>query len=157
MPAMIRSPKDFCAGLIYVSIGLIAIYLGSELPMGTAIKMGPAYFPTVLGSLLSLLGLASLVRSFFRKGEPIPAFAWRPLLMITVATVVFGLILRGAGFVVALPLFIFMTAYASVNFRWVPTLVVAAVTTLLCALVFIKGLGVPMPLVGKWFSGWFGG
>src|SRR5262245_10980122 len=126
MHSMIRSPKDFAAGLIYLSIGLVAIFLGRELPMGTALKMGPAYFPTVLGSLLSLLGLASVVRSFTQKGEPIPAFAWRPLLMITVATVVFGLILRGAGFVIALPLFIIMTAYASVHFRWVPTLVVAA-------------------------------
>ena len=157
MHSLIRSPKDFCAGLIYVSIGLVAIFLGRELPMGTALKMGPAYFPTVLGSLLALLGLASLVRSFVQKGEPIPAFAWRPLLLITGATVVFGLLLRGAGFVVALPLFIIATAYASVHFRWVPTLVVAIVATVLCALVFVKGLGVPMPLVGRWFTSLFGG
>ena len=157
MSSMIRSPKDFCAGLIYLSIGLVAILLGRELPMGTALKMGPAYFPTVLGSLLALIGLISLVRSFLQKGEPIPKFAWRPLLLITIATVVFGLLVRGAGFVIALPLFIIMTAYASVNFRWVPTLVVAAVATTLCALVFIKGLGVPLPLIGRWFSGWFGG
>ena len=157
MHSMIRSPKDFCAGLIYVAIGTVAIYLGRELPMGTAIKMGPAYFPTVLGSILALLGLASLVRAFTQKGEPIPAFAWRPLLMITVATVVFGLLVRGAGFVIAMPIFIIMTAYASVNFRWVPTLIIAAVATLLCALVFIKGLGVPMPLIGRWFSHLFGG
>lgn len=157
MHSMIRSPKDFCAGLIYLAIGLVAIFLGRELPMGTAIKMGPAYFPTVLGALLSLLGVASLVRSFMQKGEPIPAFAWRPLLLITGATVVFGLLLRGAGFVIALPLFIVITAYASVNFRWIPTLVIAAIATILCALVFVKGLGVPMPLVGRWFSGLFGG
>jgi hypothetical protein len=157
MHSMIRSPKDFAAGLIYLSIGLIAIYLGRELPMGTAIKMGPAYFPTVLGGLLSLIGVISLVRSFLQKGEPIPAFAWKPLLLITVATVVFGLLLRGAGFVIALPLFIIITAYASVSFRWIPTLVIAAIATFVCALVFVKGLGVPMPLVGRWLSGLFGG
>ena len=157
MQSTIRSPKDFCAGLIYLAIGLVAIWLGRDYPMGTALKMGPAYFPTVLGSLLSLLGLASLVRSFFQKGEPIPKFAWRQLLLITAATIVFGLLVRGAGFVVALPIFIIMTAYASVHFRWVPTLVIAAVATFLCALVFIKGLGVPLPLIGRWFSGWFGG
>ena len=157
MPAMVRSPKDFCAGLLYLTIGLLAIYLGRDYPMGTALKMGPAYFPTVLGSLLAFIGAISLVRSFVRKGDPIPAFAWRPLLIITGATVVFGLLLRGAGLVVALPLFIVVTAYASVYFRWVPTLVLAAVATLLCALVFVKGLGVPMPLVGRWLSGLFGG
>ncbi len=157
MHSMIRSPKDFCAGLIYVAIGSIAILLGREMPMGTAIKMGPAYFPTVRGWLLALIGVISLVRAFVQQGEPIPKFAWKPLLLITVATVVFGLLVRGAGFVVALPIFIIMTAYASVNFRWVPTLVIAAVATTLCALVFIKGLGVPLPLIGRWFSGWFGG
>jgi hypothetical protein len=157
MSSIIRSPKDFCAGLIYLAIGLVAIGLGREMPMGTAIKMGPAYFPTVLGSLLALIGLISLVRSFVQKGEPIPKFAWKPLLFITVATVVFGLLVRGAGFVIALPIFIVMTAYASVHFRWVPTLVIAAVATFLCALVFIKGLGVPLPLIGRWFSSWFGG
>ena len=104
-----------------------------------------------------LIGVISLVRAFVQKGEPIPAFAWRPLLLITVATVMFGLLLRPAGFVIALPLFIIVTAYASVHFRWIPTLVVAAVATFLCALVFLKGLGVPMPLVGKWFSSFFGG
>lgn len=157
MHSMIRSPKDFCAGLIYVVIGFVAIWLGRELPMGTAIKMGPAYFPTVLGSILALIGIISLVRAFVQQGEPIPKFAWRPLLLITAATVVFGLLVRGAGFVVALPIFIIMTAYASVHFRWVPTLIMAAVATFLCAMVFIKGLGVPLPLIGRWFSGWFGG
>ena len=52
LSSFIRSPKDFCAGLIYLAIGLGAIYIGRELPMGTALKMGPAYFPTVLGWLL---------------------------------------------------------------------------------------------------------
>ena len=158
MHTLIRSPKDFCAGLIYLAIGLSAIYIGrQDLPMGTALKMGPGYFPTVLGSLLSLIGFLSLVRSFMQQGEPIPAFAWKPLLLITGATVVFGLLVRGAGLVIALPVFMIMTAYASVQFRWVPTLIVAAVATLLCSLVFVKGLGVPLPLIGRWFSGWFGG
>src|SRR5678815_4944978 len=137
MPAMIRSPKDFCAGLIYLAIGLVAIWMGREYPMGTALKMGPAYFPTALGSLLALLGLASVIRSFLQKGDPIPALAWRPLLLITGATVVFGLLLRGAGFAIAMPLFIIITAYASVHFRWIPTLILAVVATVLCALVFI--------------------
>ena len=57
MSSLIRSPKDFCAGLIYLAIGLGAIYIGRELPMGTAFKMGPAYFPTVLGGLLAFIGV----------------------------------------------------------------------------------------------------
>jgi len=156
LSSFIRSPKDFCAGLIYLAIGLGAIYIGRELPMGTALKMGPAYFPTVLGWLLSFIGLISVIRSFTQQGDPIPTFAWKPLLLITGATIVFGLLVRGAGLVMALPLFIIMTAYASAKFRWGPTLALAAVATILCALVFVKGLGVPLPLIGRWFSGWLG-
>ena len=157
MSSLIRSPKDFCAALIYLAVGLSAIYIGRELPMGTALKMGPAYFPTVLGWLLAFIGLLSLIRSFLQKGEPIPAFAWKPLLWITGATIVFGLLVRGAGLAIALPLFIIMTSLASVKFRWGPTLVLAAVATVACALVFVKALGVPLPLIGRWFSGWLGG
>ena len=152
MSSLIRSPMDFCAGLIYLAVGLSAIYIGREFPMGTALKMGPAYFPAVLGWLLSFIGLISLIRSFVRNGPPIPAFAWRPLLLITGATVVFGLLVRGAGLAIALPLFVIMTAFASVKFRWVPTLALAAGATIFCSLVFIKGLGVPLPIIGRWFG-----
>jgi putative tricarboxylic transport membrane protein len=151
--SLIRSPKDFCAALIYLAVGLSALYVGSELPMGTALKMGPAYFPAVLGWLLAFIGLLSLIRSFLRKGGPIPPFAWKPLLLITGATVVFGLVVRGAGLLVALPLFVVMTAMASAKFRVVPTLVLAAGATIFCALVFVKGLGVPLPLIGRWLGG----
>jgi putative tricarboxylic transport membrane protein len=76
--------------------------------------------------------------------------------LIVAATVVFGLIVKGAGLVVALPLFVIMTAYASVKFRWVPSLILAAASTVFCVLVFVKGLGVPLPIIGRWFAGWLG-
>ena len=151
--SVIRNPKDFFAALIYLSVGLSAIYMAKELPMGTAVKMGPAYFPTVLGGLLSLIGAISLIRSLVSKGEPVPTIAWKPLLLIVAATVVFGLLVRGAGLLVALPLYVMMTAFASVKFRWGPTLALAAGATVFCALVFVKGLGVPLPLIGRWFGG----
>jgi hypothetical protein len=152
LSSLIRSPKDFCAALIYLVVGLGTILIGRDYPMGTAFKMGPAYFPTLLAGLLSFIGLISLIRSFVSKGEPIPAFAWKPLLLITAATVVFGLLVRGAGLVIALPLFVLMTSFASVKFRWGPSLLLAASATVFCTLVFVKGLGVPLPIIGRWFG-----
>ena len=140
--------------MIYLAVGLGTIFIGRDYVMGTAFQMGPAYFPTVLGGLLSFIGLISLIRSFAVKGEPIPAFAWKQLLLIIAATVVFGLLVRGAGLAIALPLFVMMTAYASVKFRWGPSLVLAAGTTVFCTLVFVKGLGVPLPIIGRWFGSW---
>ncbi len=153
MISPIRSPKDFAAAWIYLAIGVATIVIGRDYKMGTAFQMGPAYFPTVLGALLAFIGVTSLIRSFLQKGEPIPAFAWKQLLLIVAATVVFGLIVKGAGLVIALPLFVLMTAYASVKFRWGPSLLLAAGATLFCTLVFVKGLGVPLPLIGRWFAG----
>jgi len=95
--SLIRIPKEFCAALIYLVIGLSTILIGRDYPMGTAFKMGPAYFSTLLAGLLSFIGLTSLIRSFLQKGEPIPAFAWKQLLLIVAATVVFGFLVRGAG------------------------------------------------------------
>lgn len=150
---MIRSVKDFWTGLIYVFFGSSAVIIARDYGMGTALKMGPAYFPTVLGGLLVLIGIISLVRSFVRAGSPIGSFTVKGLLLVVASTVVFGLIVRGAGLVVALPVLVIVSAYASDEFRWGPSLALAAGLTVFCILVFLKGLGIPLPMVGPWFGG----
>ena len=147
-----RNPKDFWTGVIYVAFGLTAVIIARDYGMGTTLKMGPGYFPTVLGSLLILIGIVSVVRSFIQAGTPIGRFAAKGVFLVVVSTLVFGLIVRGAGLAVALPVFVIMSGYASVHFRWGPTLAVAAGLTAFCILVFLKGLGVPLPILGSWFG-----
>jgi putative tricarboxylic transport membrane protein len=155
MASPIRSIKDFLTGLIYVAIGtgtvLVAIF--SDLKIGTALRMGPAYFPLVLSFILIGIGLISLIRSFIQPGTPIGAFAVKGLVLVVVPTFLFGLLARGAGLIVALPLLVLASAMASRQFRWGPTLALAAGLTVFCALVFLKGLGVPLPLLGSWLGG----
>ena len=150
---MIRNAKDFWTGLIYVFFGSSAILIGREYGMGTAIKMGPAYFPTILGGLLVGIGAISVIRSFIVRGTPVGAFAFKGLTLVTVSALVFGFLVRGAGLAVALPLLVIISAYASTRFRWHPTLLLAAGLTVFCALVFLKGLGIPLPVIGPWFGG----
>jgi len=150
---MIRSTKDFWTGLIYIFFGSSAIIIARNYPMGTAIKMGPSYFPTVLSGLLILIGIISLVRSFLKTGTPIGRFTFKGLALVVVSTVLFGLIVRGAGLVIALPLLVIVSAFASKDFRWVPSLLMAAGLTLFCIAVFLKGLGIPLPILGSWFGG----
>lgn len=151
MISRVRNPKDFWAGLIYLAIGLSAIYIALDYRMGSAIKMGPGYFPTMLGGLLSLIGVLSLIRSFLRPGAPIGPFAFKGLLLISGATILTGALIRNAGLVIALPLLVVITAYASIKFRWSTALALAAGLTLFCSLAFVKGLGLPIPLLGTWF------
>lgn len=150
---MIRSTKDFWTGLIYVFFGSSAVLIARDYGMGTALRMGPGYFPTVLGVLLALIGIISLVRSFIATGSPIGGLAFKGLLLVVGSTLVFGFIVRGAGLAVALPALVIMSAYASARFRWGPSLALAAGITLFCVLVFLKGLGVPLPILGSWFGG----
>jgi putative tricarboxylic transport membrane protein len=150
---MKRNPKDFWTGLIYIFFGSSAILIAREYGMGTAIKMGPAYFPTILGGLLVGIGVISVIRSFIAPGARIGAFAFKGLILVIVSVLVFGLIVRGAGLAVSLPLLVIISAYASTRFRWGPTLLLAAGLTIFCSLVFIKGLGIPLPIIGPWFGG----
>jgi len=150
---MIRNAKDFWTGLIYVFFGATAILVARDYGMGTAVKMGPAYFPTILGGLLVGIGVISVIRSFIVHGTPIGAFAFKGLTLVTVSALVFGFLVRRAGLAVALPLLVIISAYASTRFRWRPTLLLAAGLTVFCALVFLKGLGIPLPIIGPWFGG----
>lgn len=147
-----RNPKDVFAGLIYIAFGLAAILLARGYEMGSATRMGPAYFPTVLGALLVLIGAISFLRGVIVPGAPLTRFAWRPLAIIVGASVLFGFLLRPAGLVPALLVLVVIGAMASRRFRLVPTLLFAAGLAAFSALVFVKGLGVPAPLFGAWIN-----
>lgn len=138
--------------MLYIFFGLSAILIARDYGMGTAIKMGPAYFPTILGGLLVLIGTISILRSFIVPGERVTGFAFKGLLLVTGSVLLFGLIVRGAGLAISLPLLAIISALASVNFRWVPTLIMAVGLTVFCVLVFLEGLGIPLPVIGPWFG-----
>jgi putative tricarboxylic transport membrane protein len=121
--------------------------------MGTAIKMGPGYFPIVLGALLTLIGIIAVGRSFVGPRAPISRFTVKGLLLVVGSTFLFGLLARRAGLAIALPLLVMVSARASAQFRWGPSIALAAGLTISCVLVFLKGLGVPLPILGSWFGG----
>jgi hypothetical protein len=148
-----RNPKDFWTGLIYICFGSSAILIARDYGMGTAVKMGPAYFPTILGGLLVGIGVISVIRSFVVPGALIGAFAFKGLILVSVSVLLFGLVVRGAGLAVAIPLLVIISALASSRFRWPATLIMAAGLTIFCVLVFVKGLGIPLPIIGSWFGG----
>jgi len=152
VPPLIRSPRDFLAGLIFVGVGLAAVLLGRSYSMGTATRMGPGYFPTGLGLLLFLIGAVVLGRSLLQRGEPIRGLALGPLALVVGGTVLFGLLLRRAGLLVALVVLVVMSAGASRQFRWEVALALAVGLAVFSALVFVKALGLPMPLVGAWLA-----
>jgi len=147
-----RNGKDFWTGVIYFVVGSAALIISRDYGMGAAVKMGPAYFPTMLGVLLIVIGIISIVRSFLKSGSPIGAVAWKGLVLIVASTLLFGMIVRGAGLIIALPLLVMVSASASARFSWKHSLAEAAVITVFCIVIFLKGLGVPLPILGSWFG-----
>jgi hypothetical protein len=149
MTSRIQSPKDFWTGLIYLAVGATVIFIARNYSVGTASRMGPGYFPLALSGLLIVFGLVAVVRSFIVPGGPIGAFAWKPLVLVLGATALFGALISTLGLVIALLALVLVSAAASEKFRfdWRAALGLAALVVF-CALVFVKGLGVPMPLFG---------
>jgi hypothetical protein len=152
VPSFIRHQKDFWTGIIFLFFGLAAVILGLDYPMGSAGRMGPAYFPTVLGGLLTLVGVIGVIRSFIAHGEPVGKFYIKEIVLILVAVLLFGFLMRKAGLVPAVLVLVLMSAYASPKFTWGASLLLAGGLAIFAVVVFVKLLGLPMPILGPWFG-----
>lgn len=150
----IRSEKDFWAGVLYALLAIAFLWMGRDYRMGVASRMGPGYFPLTLGWVLLGFGVVSIARSFFVDGEPVGGVAWKKLAIVSLAIVAFAALLPGAGLLFALPALIAISALASQQSRYdAMSLFALFGLTAFCVLVFVKGLGVPMPIFGSWFDG----
>jgi hypothetical protein len=146
-PVPPRANKDFWAGLMLIAIGAGAIFFARSYPFGTALRMGPGYFPTLLGGVLALFGLYLVVEGL-RRPEPIVGnWSLRALIVVPLSLVLFGLLMDRAGFIPALVVLIFGSAAASAEFRLVEVALLTVVLTIFCTAVFIWGLGLPYPLL----------
>jgi hypothetical protein len=143
----IKSPKDFWAGLMFIAFGLFfALWAWKHYQMGTSVRMGPAYFPTVLGGLLVFLGVLVLIESFAMEGPLVPSFRFRPLLLISLACVVYGYLMKPLGLVVATAALVYISAYGGHEFKWKEVTILYIVLVVFSVLVFVKGLTLPFPL-----------
>lgn len=153
MHAFIRGPKDFWAGVIYFVLGTGFVIVARDYSLGTAIRMGPGYFPMVLGGLLALIGLISIIRGVRLDGERIPPFAWRAVIFVSLSLILFGALLQGGGLIFGLTVLLLVAPMAAQSFRYSLTGVLAAIALIVfCAVVFVGALGLPLPLFGTWFS-----
>jgi hypothetical protein len=145
----IKSQKDFWSGLMFVVTGLGFAAGASNYSFGTSARPGPGYFPFGLGILLAILGALVLFKSLTIEtegGDPVGAIPWRPLGLITLSVVVFGLALPKLGMVVSLPLLILIASLAGDEFKLKEVLINIVVLTIGSWAIFIKGLNLVIPL-----------
>jgi hypothetical protein len=140
--------RDFLAGLLFVVLGGLAVALARDYPIGSTMRMGPGYFPTVLGILLLLFGVYVLLRGV-RSGDEVKGeWGYRPLALISLSIVIFGFLLDRVGMVPAIVATLFAAAAAGREFRFKEVLLLAVVMTAFSVAVFSYGLKLPYPLLG---------
>lgn len=94
----IKSQKDFFSGLMFMGVGIAFAWGATTYTVGQGARMGPGYFPLMLGILLAVLGAVVLFKSLVIEvegGDKVGKFAWRPLCYIVAANLVFGILLGG--------------------------------------------------------------
>ncbi len=147
----IKNAKDFWSGVMFIAFGVFFAGFARQYDMGTAARMGPAYFPTVLGLLLVAIGLYVGITGLKFEAEDghgqVDKFHFKPLLLVLGGVVAFGVLLRPAGMLVALSAMIIIASFGSGEFKWREILPLTAGLALLVWVMFIWGLGLTIPVL----------
>jgi NhaP-type Na+/H+ or K+/H+ antiporter len=158
----IKSQQDWWAGLMFIAFGAFFIVFALGTPealdkiigtrlitgyqMGSSVRMGPAYFPVVLGGLMVFLGLLVLLDSILEEGPEVPKFHFRPLIWIGLSSLAFAYLLKPLGLVPASTALVFVSAYGGHEFKWKEVAIMSVVLVIFSVLVFVKALSLPFPI-----------
>jgi hypothetical protein len=149
----IRNPKDFWAGVLFAALGLAAIVIGSRYNLGTAARMGPGYFPRILGILLIVLGSIIAMRGLRLNGGTITKWKWRPTVIVLGSVVIFGLILTKVGMALSVVILIVLASAASAEFRPKEAIISGILLAMLAVGVFVVGLKLQVPIWPAFLQG----
>ena len=143
--------KDFLSGVMFIAFGLVALYFGRNLAMGTSVRMGPGYVPHMLAYIMMVLGLLIAVVALIMGGEPVEAPKWRPITLVTIGIVVFALLFERTGLFPALVALVLISSAGGDEFKLTEVLGNIAALTFLCVLVFKVGLSMNISVIsGVW-------
>jgi Tripartite tricarboxylate transporter TctB family len=142
----LRSQEDFWAGVMFIAFGIAAIVIARDYPFGSAMRMGPGYFPTVIGGGLVVLGALVSLLAFKNRGVGIGSFPWRAIVMMSVAFAAFAWGIDNIGFIPALAILIVLSSLSSRHSKWIEIAIETVVLIVGCWAVFIYGLELPFPL-----------
>jgi len=138
--------KDFLAGSLYMAFGLLGLWLGRNLEVGTASAMEAGYFPRLVCALLIAVGAALSVTALMRSGEIPERGKWRPLVFVTLSCFAFALLLHPLGLVPTLVVTILLACLAGGNIRLLPLVLLSLVLIVATVGIFVVGLHIAIPL-----------
>lgn len=139
--AGIRHPKDFASGLMFIGFGVFDLIIASNYPLGTAARMGPGYFPRILGILLIVFGAVLVLRALKLEGERITFGSLTRPAIVLGSVILFGIMVPYLGLVVSAVALIFLSSMASPEFRWKEALLSGVILAAVSVAGFVYGLG----------------
>jgi len=146
-----RYNRDFFAGLLYIGLGALAMWIARDYPFGSALRMGPGYFPSVLGGMMIAFGVAVVLMGVKNNEKIKGGWSIRALIVLPLAAVIFGYVMEHVGFIPALALLIPIAAASGNEFKWKEIIPLTIGLVVLSLAIFIWGLGLPYPLIkGLW-------
>ena len=145
---------DLLSGLLFAAVGAAALYISWRYPAGTAARMGPGYFPHLVGGLLVLLGSVLAVRAWIRPGPAIAIIDVRPAIFVLAGTVSFGFLLERFGLVMASVVLIVASRLGRPDFKLLEVLLLAAVLVTGATLLFVYALGLSVRVFPAWAWSW---
>jgi hypothetical protein len=152
-PLHILARKNVLAGLMFIAIAALGLWVSRDYPVGTALRMGTGYVPRLLCWILMGLGAAVLIQGLREKGAPPERVTLRQLLPIGVVSaslIAFALAIEQLGFVLSVLLLVGVGAGAARDIKIWETLAAAVVLVVLCWAIFILGLGLTIPVWPVW-------
>lgn len=159
----IKSQRDFFSGLMFLVVGAGFAWGATNYTIGEGARMGPGYFPLVLGVVLALLGVAGIFSALVfetEDGEPVGSIAWKPLIFIIGANIVFGILLAGvrswglpaAGLIVAIYALVIISSMAGPHYSLKNSLILATVLAIGSYLIFVLGLNLQFQVWPAYFT-----
>ena len=155
-PWRLLARKNVLAGLMFIGVAVLGLWISRNYPIGTALRMGTGYVPRLLCWILLGLGAVIFLQGLFEAasdraptaGHAAPA--WRPVIFVTLSLVTFALALERLGLVIAIVLLIGIGALAARDLKPLETAVAALVLVVLSWAIFIVGLGLTIPVWPEW-------
>ena len=141
----VKSPQDFGSAIVFLLIGLAGLYFGKDLTYGTASRMGPGYFPYLLSWLIIAIGVAVGFMSLTIDGPPIERPQLRPIFFVVLSVIIFGYLMNYVGLAITGVVMTLIAAFARRNFNLLESLVLGIGLSIGCVLIFVYGLGQPLP------------
>ena len=160
----IKSQKDFFSGLLYTLVGVAFAYGATSYNIGTGARMGPGYFPLLLGTILAIIGGIILFKALVVEtptGDRVGSWAWKPLSFIIAGNLLFGILLGGLpsikfpamGLIVAIYGTTLVVSMAGDKFKLKEVLILATILSVMSYLAFIVLLKLQFPVWPSFIAG----